>query len=99
MVAPSTTTLSMTSAEVAMSRSMGAIPAELVADLVFRRRVVTLCRRPRLMAEFPAELAAKHDIGAEIEAKLARYNGLSVEALTVTGGDCVPLAPLHEVSA
>jgi hypothetical protein len=80
-----------------MSRSMGAISAELVADLVFRRRVIALCRRPRLMTELLAEIAAEQNIRIEIEAKLGRYCGLPAEALASSGADRFQPAPLQEV--
>jgi hypothetical protein len=50
------------------------------------------------VAELLAEIAADHDLAREIDAKLDRYDGISADALTVTGGGRFPPTPLHEVA-
>jgi hypothetical protein len=65
----------------------GEAAAGMVGDLAFRRRVQSLCQRPRLVAELLAEIAAERGIRVEVEGKLLRYSSLSDEALSATGGD------------
>jgi hypothetical protein len=73
--------------------SAGQAAAVMVGDLAFRRRVQNLCRRPRLVAELLAEIAAERSIRLEVELKLARYCDLSEAALVMTGGDRFSLVP------
>jgi hypothetical protein len=80
-----------------MTRNMGAVAAVIVSDLIFRRQAEQLCHYPRLMAELLAEIAAEQNIRIEIEVKLARYSGLTDEALAATGGDRFPPSPIHAV--
>src|SRR5580692_11094422 len=68
-------------------RRLGEDAAGIISDMVFRRCVEHLCRRPRLVAKLLAEIAAERSIRVEVEDKLWRYCGLSGEALEATGGD------------
>lgn len=79
--------------------SIGEAAARLVSRLRFRRRVEKLHRKgPRVVAEFLAELAARHNLARPIEHLLERYLAIDDDALEVTGGDRFPPAPIHEVS-
>ncbi len=79
-------------------RSIGAIAAEVVADLRFRRQVQRLHRLgDRVLGEYLAELGADRGVQTPIDQKLDVYAELEPETLKVTdGGDFWP-TPLHEV--
>jgi hypothetical protein len=66
-------------------QGFGAAAAEIVADLIFRRQVETLCAHPRLMAELLAEIAAERSIRFEVEAKLNRFVSLPPLVMEATG--------------
>ena len=77
---------------------IGAISAEVVADLQFRRQVQRLHRLgPRVTGEFLAEIGAERSITTIIDRKLDTYAELDPNALEATGGDDFWPAPLHEV--
>ena len=79
-------------------RSAGAVAAEIVADLRFRRAVERLYRKgPRVIAELLAELGAERSITTIIENKLDRFGQIDDEALRATGGDRFTPSPPHEV--
>ncbi len=79
-------------------RSIGEIPAEVVADLRFRRKVQQVHRLgDRVFGELLAEIGAERGIMTIIDQKLERYAELEPEALEVAGGDGFWPAPLHEV--
>jgi hypothetical protein len=77
------------------SRSIGALAAAIVANPIFWRLVVSLCRRPRSFAEMLAELVAEYGLWSPLIRKLERYNNLPADALAVTGGDRFPPMPLY----
>ncbi len=80
-------------------RSLGEVAASIVVGLRFRRAVEALhSKGPRLVAEFLAELGARHNLRAPIEGQLERYLAIDEQALVITGGDQFPSAPIHEVS-
>ena len=79
-------------------RAIGAIAADVVADLRFRRQVERLhAKGPRLLAELLAELGAERSIQATIDEKVARYVDIPTEALDAAGGNAFWPPPLHEV--
>ena len=78
-----------------LSCSIGPMAAAISADPIFRRRVESLCRLPRLIAELLAELAAEHGLRSAVSRKLERYCGLPANVLTVTGGDRFSPMPLY----
>ena len=81
-----------------MLRPIGAIAAEVVADLRFRRRVQQVHRLgDRVFGELLAEIGAERGITTIIDQKLDTYAELEPETLEVTGGDGFWPAPLHEV--
>ena len=81
-----------------MLRSIGAIAAEVVADLRFRRKVIRLHRQgPRVLSELLAELSVERDIGTIIDQKLDRYVEIEPKALQATGGDTFSPVPIHGV--
>jgi hypothetical protein len=77
--------------------SIGADAAPIAVDPVFQRKVRRALRNDRQRVAFAAEIAATFG-RAELEAMLGRYAGLSDKALTLTGGDRIPKAPLDEVA-
>ena len=79
-------------------RSIGAIAAEVVADLRFRRQVQRLHRLgDRVLGEVFAHLGAKHGIQTSIEQTVERFAELDPETLEATGGDEFSPVPIHEV--
>ncbi len=79
-------------------RSIGAIAAEVVAGMKFRRQVLCLHRLgPRVVGELLAEIGAERSITTIIDRKLDTYAGLDPEALEVTGGSDFWQPPLHGV--
>ena len=78
-------------------RSIGAKAAEIVANVRFQRRVINLCRRPRLVVELLAHLGAERGITSRIDQLLEEYEDLESEALEIAGGDRVPPLPIHGV--
>ena len=79
-------------------RPIGAVAAETVADLRFRRRVERLYRLgPRAVGELLAEIAAERNIRVVVERKLDRFAELDPAAIEAAGGDKFWPAPLREV--
>ena len=79
-------------------RSIGAIAAEVVADLRFRRKVQRLHRLgDRVLCEAFAHLGAKHGIQTSIEQTVERFAEIEPEALEAAGGDTFSPVPIHEV--
>ena len=79
-------------------RSIGAIAAEVVADIRFRRQVLRLHRLgPRATAELLAEIGAERSITTIIDRKLDTYAALDPEAIEAAGGDKFWPVPIHEV--
>ncbi len=78
-------------------RSIGRVAAEIVANVRFQRRVINLCRRPRLVAELLARLGAECSITTRIDQLLEEFENLDPEALELAGGDRFPPNPLHGV--
>ncbi len=79
-------------------RPIGAIAAEVVADLQFPRQVQRLHRQgPRVLAELLAHLGAKHGIQTSIEQTIEHFAELDPEALQTTGGDRFWEPPHHGV--
>ncbi len=78
--------------------SIGAIAAEIVADMRFRRQVLRLHRLgPRVTAELLAEIGAERSIQTIIDKKLDTYVELDPEAIEATGGDKFWPVPIHGV--
>ena len=61
--------------------SIGAKAAEIAANVRFRRRVINLCRRPRLVVELLAHLGAERSITTRIDQLLEEFENLDPEAL------------------
>ncbi len=79
-------------------RRIGAIAAEIVADMKFRRRVQRLHGLgDRVLGEFLAEIGAERSIQTVINKKLDVYTELEPGAVEATGGGDFWPAPLHEV--
>lgn len=79
-------------------RSIGAIAAEVVADMQFRRKVIGLHRQgPRAVGEFLAEIGAERSIVTIINSKLDVYAEIEPEALTAASGDAFWPVPIREV--
>ncbi len=79
-------------------RQVGAVAAEIVADLTFRRKVQRLCAKgPRVVGELLGELSAERGLGTVIDQKLDHFLTVPDEALDTTGGHDFPPAPIHEV--
>ena len=79
-------------------RSIGAIAAEIVAGLKFRRQVIRLRRQgDRALCEAFAHLGAKHSIQTSIEQTIEHFIELEPEILEAAGGDRFPPNPLYEV--
>ena len=76
---------------------IGAIAAEIAANVRFQRRVINLCRRPRLIVELLAHLGAERSIMTRIDQLLEEYEDLDSEALEIAGGDRFPPLPIHRV--
>lgn len=84
--------------QVGTFQHVGAVTAEVVADLRFRRQVEHLHRLgPRAIGELLAELGAERSIMTVIEQKLDAYAELDPEALEATGGDGFWPVPFHGV--
>ena len=81
-------------------RPIGEVAAEIVEDLVYRRKVKRLhSLGARILAEYLAELGAERDIRTIINRKLDIYGEIDPEALRATGGDRFPPVPIHEVQS
>ncbi len=79
-------------------RPIRQVAAEVVADMMFRRRVQQVHRLgDRVFGEFLAELGAERGIQTVIDQKLNKYASLNPETLEATGGDESWPVPLHEV--
>ena len=79
-------------------RPIGAIAAEVVADLRFRRKVIRLHQQgPRILGELLAELGVERDIGTIIDRKLDTYAELEPQVLEAAGGDDFWQPPIHGV--
>ena len=79
-------------------RPIGAIAAEVVADLRFRRKVQRLHQLgDRVLGEVLAHLGAKHGIQTSIEQTVEYFAKLEPETLQATGGDDFWQPPLHGV--
>ncbi len=74
------------------------VPAEMVADLRFRRQVEHLhSLGARAVTEALAQVGAKHGIQTSIEQTVGEFAELDPEALEAAGGDEFWPTPLHEV--
>lgn len=81
-------------------KPIGAVAAEIVADLRFGRAVERLhAKGPRVVGELLAEIGAERSCRTEIEDKLERFGQIDDETLHAMGGDQMPANPLHVVSA
>ncbi len=79
-------------------RHVGAVAAQVVADMRFRHRAQRLHRLgPRAVGKILAELGAERSIMTIIDQKLDTYAELDPETLEATGGDGFWPAPLREV--
>ncbi len=79
-------------------RPIGAVAAETVADLRFRREVKRLHRLgDRALGEFLAELGAERSITTIIHRKLDCYADLDPAAIEAAGGDKFWPVPIREV--
>ncbi len=79
-------------------RHVGAVAAEVMADLRRRRKVQRLHRLgDRVLGEFLAELGAEFSIQTPIDKKLDTYAEIESEALETAGGDEFWQPPLHGV--
>ena len=79
-------------------RPIGAIAAEIVADMKFRRQVIRLRQQgDRALCEAFAHLGAKHGIQTSIEQTVEHFADLDFEAIQATGGNDFPPIPIHEV--
>ncbi len=78
-------------------RPIGEVAAEVVADHRFQRRVIDLCKRPRLIAELLAHLGAERGITTRIDQLVEEYADLDPAALEAAGGDDFWQPPLHGV--
>ena len=80
-------------------RPVGAIAAEIIQDLAFRRKVQRLhAKGPRLVAELLSEIGAERSLTSLIEAKIEKYVDIDdALALDAIGGRDFPPDPLHEV--
>ena len=79
-------------------RRIGALAAEIVADMRFRHQVLRLHRLgPRVVGELLAELGAERSIMTLIDQKLDRYTELEPEALEAAGGDGFWPVPVRKV--
>ena len=79
-------------------RHVGAVSAEVVADMRFRHQVLRLHRLgSRVTAELLAELGAERSIQTVIDQKLDRYVELDPMTLQATGGDGFWPVPFREV--
>ncbi len=81
-------------------RPIGEIAAEVVADMMFRRRVQQVHRLgDRVFGEFLAELGAERGIQTIIDQKLDTYIEIEPETLDAAGGDVFSPLPIHEVKS
>ena len=79
-------------------RPVGAVAAEVVQDLIFRRKIKRLVAKgDRVVGEMLAELAADRNLGTVIDEALDRYLAIPDEALDVANGRDFPPAPLHVI--
>ncbi len=79
-------------------RSIGAIAAEVVADLRFRRKVQRVHRLgDRVFGEILAEIGAERGIQTVIDQKLERFADLDLETLEIAGGNDFWSVPIHGV--
>ena len=79
-------------------RPIGAIAAEIVSDLRFRRQVIRHHRQgPRAVGEFLAGLGAEFSVRTPIERKLDTFAEIEPETLEAAGGDDFWQPPIHEV--
>lgn len=79
-------------------RRVGAVAADIVADIRFRRLVEQVhAHGPRVMAELLAEIAAERMLATYVEGKLERYAALPREAVEAFNAGRLPLIPLRSV--
>ncbi|MEE9249652.1 MAG: hypothetical protein V3U93_00800 [Alphaproteobacteria bacterium] len=79
-------------------RSIGALAAEIVADLRFRRQVERVhALGPRATAELLAEIGAERAIMTVIDKKLDNYVELDPKVLEAVGGDRFWPVPIRKV--
>lgn len=79
-------------------RKFGAVAADIVADLKFRRLVGRVhALGPRVVAELLAEIAAERSIMVLIEQKLERYAALPVGVVEALNAAEMPAVPLRQV--
>lgn len=77
---------------------IGAVTAENVVDLKFRRAVEKLhAKGPRAVGELLAEIGAERSCRTEIEAKLERFAAIDDEVLHAMDANRMPTSPIHEV--
>ncbi len=77
---------------------VGAIAAQVLQDLAFRRKVKRLVAKgDRVVGEMLAELAADRNLGTVIDQLLDRYIDIDDAALDATNGRDFPPVPLHGV--
>ena len=79
-------------------KPIGAVAAEIVQDLTFRRKIKRLVAKgERAVGEILAELAADRNLATVIDEALDRYIDIDDAALDATGARDLPPAPLHAV--
>ena len=79
-------------------RPVGAIAAQVVQELAFRRKVTRFrAKGDRTVGEMLAEVIARYDLGVEINDLLDRYTDIPDDHLDLTGGRDFPPPPLHQV--
>ena len=79
-------------------RRVGAVAAEVIADLRFRRQVEYVhALGPRVTAELLAEIGAERGIRTVIDQKLDRYAVLDPDTIEAAGGNDFWPTPLHAV--
>jgi hypothetical protein len=64
-----------------------------------QRQVERICRTPRPVFELLAEFDRHHDLGADLDRRLARYAAFDLGLLQFLGGDTFAPMPLHPVEA
>ena len=79
-------------------RSVGAVAAQVVQDLAFRRKIKRfVAKGDRVVTEMLAELAAERNLATVIDELLDRYLAIPDKALDIANGRDFAPPPLHEV--